>query len=121
MEVFEKYKCPDTVFFLHSSRYVSNEQSYLKPTGLYDDLILLSSLFHVFYYIFTAFISFSLCFPIFHLFLLFFDVLSQTFIKHSIKACVCVYMCVCVCICVCVCVCVYIYIYKTYLKKTSEF
>ena len=33
-------------FFLQSSRYVSNEQPCLKTTGLCDDLLLLSSLFH---------------------------------------------------------------------------
>ena len=47
-------------FFLQSSRYVTNEQSCLKTT-LYDDLLLLSSLFHIFYFIFSAPISFSLC------------------------------------------------------------
>ena len=50
--------------FRQSSRYVSNEQSCLKPTGLYDDLLLLPSLLHFFYFIFSAPISFSLCFPI---------------------------------------------------------
>ena len=48
-------------FFLQSSRYVSNEQMRLKSTGLYDDLLLLPSLFHFFYFIFSAHISFSLC------------------------------------------------------------
>ena len=51
-------------FFLQSSRYVSNEQSCLKITGLYDDLLLLSSLFHFFYFIFSTSVSFSLCSPI---------------------------------------------------------
>ena len=50
--------------FFQSSRYVSNEQLCLKITGLYDDLILLSSLLHFFYFIFRAPISFNLCFPI---------------------------------------------------------
>ena len=51
-------------FFLQSSRYVSNEQSCLKTTGLYDDLLLLFSLFHFFYFIFSVPISSSLCSPI---------------------------------------------------------
>ena len=72
-------------FFLQSSRYVSNEQSCLKTTGLYDDLLLLSSLFHIFYFIFSVPISFSLCSPISPS-LFFFDVLSQAFIKCSKKA-----------------------------------
>ena len=64
LKFFEKYKCSGIAFFLQSSRYVSNEQSCLKTTGLYDDLLLLSSLFHFFYFIFSAPISFSLCSPI---------------------------------------------------------
>ena len=60
-------------FFIQSYRYVSNELPYLKTTGLYDDLLLLSSLFHFLYFIFRALISFTLCFPIFlSLFLIFF-------------------------------------------------
>ena len=50
---------------------------------LTDDL--LSSLFYSFYFIFSAPISFSLCFPVSPS-LLFMDVLSQVFIKHSVKA-----------------------------------
>ena len=50
--------------FLQSSRYISNEKSCLKTTGLYKDLLLLSSLSHFFYFIFSAPISFSLYFPI---------------------------------------------------------
>ena len=37
LEFFEKYKCPDSTFVLQSSRYVSNEQSCFKSTGLYDE------------------------------------------------------------------------------------
>ena len=37
LEFFEKYKCPDSAFVLQSSRYVSNEQSCFKSTGLYDE------------------------------------------------------------------------------------
>ena len=54
LKFFEKYKCSGIAFLVQSSRYVSNEQSYLKTTGLYDDLLLLSSLFHFFYFIFSA-------------------------------------------------------------------
>ena len=66
-------------FFLQSSKYVSNEQSCLKTTGLFDDFILSSSLFHFLYFIFSAPISYSLCFPIFPalLFFFFFGVLSH--------------------------------------------
>ena len=59
-EFFEKYKSQGITFFLQSSRYVSNEQPCLKTTGLYDNLLLLSSLFHFFYIVFSAPISFSL-------------------------------------------------------------
>ena len=55
------------------------------------DLLLLSSLFHFFYFIFSVPISVSLCFPI-SPFLLLFDGLSQAFFKCSRKAfaCICV-------------------------------
>ena len=46
------------------TRCISNGQLCLKTTGLYEDLLLLSSLFYSFYFIFSAPISFSLCFPI---------------------------------------------------------
>ena len=82
LELFEKYKCSGITFFLQSSRYVSNQQLCLKTTGLYDDLSLLSNLFHFFYFMFSAPMSFSLCFSIY----LFFYVLSQAFIKYSRKA-----------------------------------
>ena len=54
LKFFEKYKCSSIAFFLQSSRYVSNEKSCLKTTELYDDLLLLSSLFHFFYFILNA-------------------------------------------------------------------
>ena len=55
LEFFEKYKCPGTAFcFCRHSRCVSNEQPCLKITGVYEDLLLLSSLFHFFYSIFNA-------------------------------------------------------------------
>ena len=57
------YKHPGILFFLQSSKYVSNEQPRLKSTWLYDDLLLLSSLFYIYYFIFSV-ISFSLYFPI---------------------------------------------------------
>ena len=50
-------------FSFQSSRYVSNEQPYLKTTGQYDDLVFLSSLFNFFYFILNT--PFHLaCFPI---------------------------------------------------------
>ena len=86
-------------FFLQSSRYVSNEQSCLRTIGLYDDLLLLFSLFHFFYFIFSVPISFhsvfpfSLCFPIPPILSLsFFFYFSYTaFIKCSRKAFVYIY------------------------------
>ena len=51
-------------FFLQSSRYVSNEQPCSKTTGLYSGILLLSSLFHFFCFIFRAPLSLSLYFPI---------------------------------------------------------
>ena len=65
--------------FLQTSRYVSNKQSCLKTTGLYHDLLLLSSSFHFFYFTFSAPNSFSLCFPT--SLTLLFEVFSQDFIK----------------------------------------
>ena len=35
LKFFEKYKCSGIAYFLQSSRYVSNEQSCLKTTGLW--------------------------------------------------------------------------------------
>ena len=64
-------------FFLQSSRYVSNEQPCLKTTGLYEDLLLLSSLFHFFYFIFSLPFHLVYVFQFLHLFC--FDVLSQAF------------------------------------------
>jgi len=55
-------------FFGQSSRYVSNEQSCLKSTGLYEDLLLLFALVYFFYFIFSTPISFSYVFQFFHLF-----------------------------------------------------
>ena len=80
LKFFEKCKCSSIAFFLQSSRYVSIEQSCSKTTGLYDDLLFLSSLFHFFYFIFSVPISFSLC-SLISPSLLFFNVLSQAFIK----------------------------------------
>ena len=61
LKYFEKYQPSGIVLVLQGSRYVSNEQSCLKTAGSYDDLLFLSSLFHFFYFIFSAPISFSLC------------------------------------------------------------
>ena len=58
-----------SISFFPRAPDVSNEQSCLKTTVLYDDLLLLPSLFHFFYFIFNAPVSFSLCFPISYLFL----------------------------------------------------
>ena len=65
--------------------YGSSISSFLK------NLLLLSSLFHFFYFTFRAPISFSLCFPI-SLSLLLLDVLSQAFIKHNRKMFVYIYI-----------------------------
>ena len=71
LEFFKKIQMPRNFFFLQSSSYDSNKQPCLKTTGLYDDLSLLSSLFHLFNFIFNAPISFNSCFPISPFFLLF--------------------------------------------------
>ena len=86
LEVFEKYKCPGKFFFPQNSSYVSNEQPCLKTTGLYDNILLLSSLFPFLNFIFSAPISFSLFSNISHLFFIFINVLSQAFFKCSRKA-----------------------------------
>ena len=50
------------LFLLQSSRCFSNEHPCLRMTGLYDDFLPLSRLFHLFYFIYRAPISFSLFF-----------------------------------------------------------
>ena len=61
IRIFWKIRMPRYCFlFLQSS----NEQPCLKTTRLYDDLFLLSSLFHFSCFIFSAPISFSSCFSI---------------------------------------------------------
>ena len=70
--------------FLQNSRHVSNEQPCLKTTGLYDDLLLLSS-FHFFCLISSVPISLSLHFLI-SFSLLFLMSSLELFIKHSRKA-----------------------------------
>ena len=60
-----------------------------KNNWLYDDLLLLSSLFYFLYFIFSAPISFSLCFEFLHLSFL---CSSQAFIKPSRKAFVYIYI-----------------------------
>jgi len=85
LKLFEKYKCSGIAFF-PPELHVSNEQSCLKTTGLYDDLLLLSSLFHFFYFIFSAPISFSLCSPVspspFFSLMFFLEPLSSAVEKH---------------------------------------
>ena len=83
LKLFENYKCPSIAIFFSRVPDVFKEQSCF--TGLYDDLLLISNLFHFFYFIFSAPISFSLCFPVSPPPLLFYA-LSQAFIKHSRKA-----------------------------------
>ena len=73
---FEKYKCSGIAFFLQSSRYVSIEQPCLKTNGLYDDPLLLSSLFYFCHFIFSAPISFTYVSQFHHLFF---------FLKFSLK------------------------------------
>jgi len=73
-------------FFFASFRYVSNEQPCLKTTELYEDLLFLSSLFHILYCTFSAPISFSLGFSVSPPSLFFSNVLSQAFNKHSRKS-----------------------------------
>ena len=78
LEIFWKTQMPRYwFFFLQNSRYVSNEQSCLKTTGLYEYLLLLSSLFHFLDFIFSAPISFSLCFQFLPSFFCYFSSLYQ--------------------------------------------
>ena len=88
LKLFENYKCPSIAIFFSRVPDVFKEQSCF--IGLYDDLLLISNLFHFFYFIFSAPISFSLCFPVSPPPLLFYA-LSQAFIKHSRKAFVYIY------------------------------
>ena len=55
---------PRYFFCLQRSRCDYNKQQCLKTTGWHDDLLLLFSLFHFFYFIFRDPISFSLYFQI---------------------------------------------------------
>ena len=87
LKCFEKCKSLGTALFIQSSRYVSNEQSHLKTPGLYGKLLLVPSLFHIFYFIISAPISFSLCSPIFpSILFVFFNALSQVFVECSRKS-----------------------------------
>ena len=52
LEFFEK--CQGIAFILQSYSYVANEQPCLKSTGPYDDLLVLRSVFHFFYFISSA-------------------------------------------------------------------
>ena len=91
LKFFEKYKCPSIAFFFFFGqrfRYVSNEQSCLKITGLYEDLLLLSSLFSISYSMLpfhlvlfsNLFISFFLC-----SFSSLYQVLQKSFCIHTYK------------------------------------
>ena len=68
--------------FLQRSRFVSNEQSFLKTTGLYNDFFLniVCFTFTISYPALPFHLVYVLQLP--HLLVLF-DVLSQGFIKHS--------------------------------------
>ena len=63
LKFFEKYKCTGIAFFLQSTRYVSNEQSCLKTTGLYDYLYFYLDCF-TFSISYSVLLSFTLCSPI---------------------------------------------------------
>ena len=89
-------------YFLHSSRYLSNEHPCLKTTVLYDDLLL-------YLVCFTFSISYSVlpfqlvCFRISPS-PFFLDVLSQAFIRHGSLIYIYIYICICICI-----FCIYIF------------
>ena len=99
------------LFFFFPSRTpdVSNEQPCLKTAGPYDDRLLVSSLFHIFYFIYSAPISFSLCPPIPPS--LFFYVLPQGFLKHR-NPFVYIYMYVCIYVYIYIRINAFVYIYK---------
>ena len=78
---------PGNAFFLQSSWY---EQPCLKTTGLHDGLLLLFGMFHFFYFIFRAPISFSLCFlisPSLLFFLMWFLKLLSSIVEKLLYAC----------------------------------
>ena len=78
--------------FSPNSRCVSEEQPCLKTTGLYEDLLILRSLFHFFNFIFSdPSFSFS-CFPISLSLFFFLNLLSQAFINCSRKTFVYIYI-----------------------------
>ena len=64
LRIFDKHKWPGVAFFLQSSMCISNERPCLKATGVFDGLLLSFSLFQFFYFLFSASILFSLCFPV---------------------------------------------------------
>ena len=71
-------------FFLQSSRYISSEQPWLK-TELYDDLLLLSSLFHFFLFHIQCSHFIQFMFSIFSISFCFLMFFLKSF-KHSRKA-----------------------------------
>ena len=95
LELSEKYKCQGIASPCpQSSRYVSTEQPCLKTTGLYEDLSLVSRLFHFFYFVFRAhFIQFM--FP--HFSISFFFFLSQA-LSSTVEKLLCIYVYIIVCI-----------------------
>ena len=104
LKFFEKCKCSDTASFSRAPE-VFSKQSCLKATGIYYDVLILSSLFHLFYFIFSAPTSFSLFsnFSIFSLSLCFFSIL---YCKHSRKAFAYI---------------LYKYVYNTYIIESINF
>ena len=112
LEFFEKYKCPG-IAFVSKAPGVSNEQPCLKTIGLYDDLLLLASLFH-FYFIFSALISFSSSFPTSssHFVLLFFLRPLSRIVGNLLYTYICIkiYTYICTYICVYIYICTYVYI-----------
>ena len=109
---FEKYKCSGIAFFLQSSRYISNEQSCLKTTGVYGYLLLLSGLtFCVSYSVLPFHSVYALQF--FHLFFF-----LMFFLKPLSSV---VEMLLYTCVCVCVCVYSILYIYICYFRKLMKF
>ena len=84
---------PRCFFCLQRSRCDSNELQWLKTTGRHDDLLLLFSLFHFFYFIFRDPISFSLFSNFSISFLFFFLKPLSSVVEMLVCVCVCVHSC----------------------------
>ena len=121
LEFFEKYKCPG-IAVVSKAPGVSIEQPCLKTIGLYDDLLLLASLFH-FYFIFSALISFSSSFPTSSsnfVLLSFLRPLSRIVGKLLYTyICIKIYTYICTYIYVCIYIYVHMYIY-VFQQKAGE-